>query len=148
MKKQKKWKSELVRFNAEFGPQSLFDRVKYKMQDVHELYMGGAHYNEQTSARDIPEDVIAHIRDFKTEEWKLVTAEVRADRGKFYNSTWEYAYNNERYWMTIGIGNYVVTIVRKDSSGVDKCIREGEFYDYVEKVNRKLMEAESETVTL
>lgn len=137
---QKKWKYKLVRFNAEFGPASLFERVKYKMKDIHSLHINVPHFNARMSERNIPQEVIKHILNFDTSEWKLVTAEVRQDTGKFYNSTWEYVYDGKPYWITIGLGNCVVTIVPKESSGVGKCIRNGEFYDFVEKVNRQLMD--------
>lgn len=32
------------------------------------------------------------------------------------------------------------TIVQRNSSGMDSCIRNGDFYDFVESVNRKLMD--------
>ena len=141
---QRAWKTELVRFHVEFGPSSLFERVQYKMKDVHELYLGGPHFNAKKSERNVPQEVLDHINHFDTSEWKLVTAEVRPDRGKFYNSTWEYQYDGIAYWLTIGIGQCVVTIVKKDSSGIEKCITAGELYDYVEKVNRELMDNDLE----
>lgn len=140
---QRKWKNDLARFYVDFGPASLFERVLFKMKDVHELHIGGPHYNARKSERRIPQEVLDHINHFDVSEWRLVTAEVRTDRGKFYNSTWEYCINNVAYWLTIGIGECVVTIVKKESSGVDKCIRSGELYDYVENVNRDLMNKES-----
>jgi len=115
------------------------------MKDVHELHIGGPHFNARKSERNVPTEVMDHIYHFDTAEWKLVTAEVRSDRGKFYNSTWEYQYNGIAYWLTIGIGECVMTIVKKESRGVDKCVRDGEFYDFVEKVNRDLMNKEELT---
>ena len=41
--------------------------------------------------------------------------------------------------IDIGIGNYVKTIVDRTTSGMDKCIRSGELFDYVESVNAQLM---------
>lgn len=136
----RKWKNDLVRFNVEFGPPSLFERVEYKMKDVHTLHMNGPHFNARLSDRNIPEEVKEHIINFNTDEWHLVTAEVRREKGKFYNSTWEYCCDGCAYWVTIGLGECVMTIVRKESSGVEKCIRDGEYYDFVEEVNRKLMD--------
>lgn len=141
---QRKWKNELVRFHIEYGPASLFERVRFKMKDVHELEMNGPHYNARVSERYIPDEVVMHVQKFDVNDWNLVTAEVRPDRGKFYNSTWEYTYEGVNYWLTIGIGNCVVTIVKKESSGVGKCIRSGELYDYVDEVNKALMEGEFE----
>lgn len=137
-----KWKDELVRFHIDFGPDSLFERVKFKMREVHLLKMDGAHFNSRMSERNIPSEIIDSLTSFDINEWSLKTAEVRKDRGKFYNSTWERIIDGKRYWVTIGIGDFITTIVCKDSSGVDKCIRDGELFDFVDKVNRELMSAE------
>ena len=129
-----------VRFHVDFGPPSLFERVKYKMKNVHRLYMDGKHFNKRISERDIPDDVIERLLNFNIDEWTLKTAEVRPDRGKFMNSTWEVYCNGKPYWVTIGIGNYIITIVQRNSSGVDLCVRCGEYYNFVEEVNWKLMD--------
>ena len=131
---------EPIRFHIEFGPPSLFERVRFKMKDVHKLNLDGAHFNKRVSERDIPESVIEKLKSFDCNEWTLKTAEVRKDRGKFINSTWEVVCNGNPYWVTIGVGNYITTIVLRDSSGVEKCLRNGEYYDFVEDVNRKLMD--------
>ena len=133
-----------VRFHIEFGPTSLFERVKYKMRDVRKLYLNGTHFEERMTNRNIPENVVRKLEHFDINEWDLVTASVRSDRGKFVDSTWEVCVDDVRYWVTIGMGNYVRTIVIKDSSGVEKCVRGGEFYKFVERVNRELMDVEGE----
>ena len=133
-----------VRFHIEFGPTSLFERVKYKMRDVRKLYLNGTHFEERMTNRNIPENVVRNLEHFDINEWDLVTASVRSDRGKFVDSTWEVCVDDLRYWVTIGMGNYVRTIVVKDSSGVEKCVRGGDFYEFVERVNRELMDAEGE----
>jgi hypothetical protein len=133
-----------VRFHIEFGPTSLFERVKYKMRDVRKLYLNGTHFEERMTNRNIPENVVRKLEYFDINEWELVTASVRSDRGKFVDSTWEVCVDDLRYWVTIGMGNYVRTIVVKDSSGVEKCVRGGDFYEFVERVNRELMDAEGE----
>lgn len=142
MSSKKIWKNELVRFHVEFGPDALFERVRFKMKDVHTLQVNGSHFKLRMKERTIPEEIYKKICNFNIEEWTLKTAEVRKDRGKFYNSTWEYIYNNKKYWVSIGLGGVVETIVIKDSSGVGKCIRGGELYNFVEKVNRDLMSSE------
>lgn len=133
-----------IRFNIEFGPKSLFDRVVYKMKDVHKLYLQGEHFSLRNSQRNIPKYVMDKLENFDINEWRLVTASVRADRGKFVDSTWEIICDESRYWVTIGIGNYVRTIVEKDTSGVEKCVKSGEYYDFVERINRELMEQEDD----
>jgi len=70
-------------------------------------------------------------------------AEVRIDKGKFVNSTWERMLNGKRYWVTVGFNNCIQTIVVKETSGFGKIARNGELYDYVQKVNRALMEDEN-----
>lgn len=129
-----------LRFHIDFGPSALFERVRFKMKDVHRLYIGGKHYIKRKSERDIPDDVIEKIRCFDINEWTLKTAEVRPDKGKFLNSTWEVVCNGKTYWVTIGVGNYIITIVQRNSSGKDLCIRGGNYYNFVEDVNRKLMD--------
>ncbi len=140
----RKWKADLVRFHVDFGPNSLFERVRFKMKDIHTLHLNGEHFRERCQERHIPDAVREKVENFNINEWKLVTAEVRKDRGKFYNCTWEYQFEGVSYWLTIGLGEVGVTIVRKSTRGMEKCVRSGELYDFVEEVNRKLMEAETE----
>ena len=47
-----------VRFHVEFGPPSLFERVRFKMKDVTTLYMDGVHF--QTHAILFLEVVLIH----------------------------------------------------------------------------------------
>ena len=49
-----------------------------------------------------------------------------------------------RYWVTIGMGTFIKNVVIKETSGVGNCIRSGGYYDFVEKVNRKLMDEDLE----
>ena len=136
-------KYKRVRFHIEFGPQSLFERVKLKMKNVSRLYMDGAHLQTRIKERNISEDILKQLKEFNINEWKLVTASVDRDSGKFVDSTWEILIDNTRYWITIGMGTYVKTIVIKETSGIDKCVQSGEYYDFVDEVNKKLMEKES-----
>lgn len=138
-----KIKQELVRFHVEFGPPSLFERVQFIMKGEHELNLNGAHYQMRVEQRQIPDGVLKELQHFDSTEWKVKTAEVRRDRGKFYNSTWQKEIDGVRYWVTIGMNN-IMTIVIKNSSGIEKCVKDGEFYDFVETVNRQLMDAEKE----
>lgn len=131
-----------ARFHIEFGPKSLFDRVRFKMKDEHKLYLEGTHFKQRLGERDIPEEIVQALCDFDANTWTLCTAEVRTDRGKFVNSTWERILNGHRYQVTIGMGNYIKTIVDRTTSGVEKCIRAGELYDMVAEVNAGLMRAE------
>ena len=133
------YKNKTERFHIEFGPDSLFQRVNFKMKNVTELYLKGEHFNERLLQRKIPETIVQALRKFVISEWRLVTAEVRVDRGKFVNSTWEKVVDGCHYQVTIGLGSCVETIVNKTSSGTDKCVRSGELYDFVSRVNEELM---------
>lgn len=130
------------RFHIEFGPPSLFERVFFKMKDVQKLYMDGVHFKTRAAEREIPPEILEKLTYFDSSKWVLKTAEVRMDRGKFVNSTWETECNGKKYWVTISVGSFIKTIVQKKTSGVDKCIRKGVYFDFVEKVNRELMDDE------
>ncbi len=80
---------------------------------------GVVSYKKRLSERDIPTEVLEALLDFDASTWNLQTAEVRTDRGKFVNSTWEKVIDGRHYWVTIGIGNYVKTIVDRTTSGMD-----------------------------
>lgn len=135
----RKMQFERSRFHVKFGPEALFQRVEFKMREVNELLIHGSHFIERVKERSIPKEIINSIVCFDFNEWNLVVAEVRNDKGKFVSSTWEKVFHNKKYWITIGFGNTIETIVVKDSSGEDKCIKSGEIYEFVEEVNKKLM---------
>lgn len=135
----RKMQFERSRFHVKFGPEALFQRVEFKMREVNELLIHGSHFIERVKERSIPKEIINSIACFDFKEWNLVVAEVRNDKGKFVSSTWEKVFHNKKYWITIGFGNTIETIVVKDSSGEDKCIKSGEIYEFVEEVNKKLM---------
>lgn len=136
-----------ARFHINYGPKSLFDRVMFKMQNVTELQLSGTHFNARYVERNIPDEVFERISHFSVEDWRLVTSEVRTDKGKFVNSTWELINNGERYWITIGFNSIVETIVLKDSNGTDNVVKTGELYDFVDKTNKQLMESENLCLT-
>ena len=136
-----------IRFHVEFGPPSLFERVRFKMKDVTTLYIDGVHFQTRASERNIPDDIMARLLQFDINEWRVVTASVREDRGKFVDSTWEIVIDGIRYWVTIGMGSFIKTIVIKETSGMANCIRSGEYYDFVEEVNRKLMDEDLVALT-
>ena len=84
------------------------------------------------------------LTQFDINEWKGVTASVREVRGKFVDSAWEIVIEGVRYGVNIGMGTFIKTIVIKETRGVENCIRSGGYYDFVEKVNRKLMDEDLE----
>lgn len=131
-------KFEKSRFHIDFGPKSLFDRVLFKMKDIKKVSLT-QHCVNRCIERNIPLHIIEEIKAFNIQDWRLVTSEVRNDKGKFINSTWEKIIDNKKYWITIGFNNVVQTVVIKDSKGTSKVIRYGELYELVDKVNKELM---------
>ena len=127
----------------EFGPDVLFERVSFKMRDVRALHTHGRHFNARLSERNIPDSIMKKIELFSSSEWTLKTCEVRTDTGKFVNSTWEIVLNNIQYWLTIGFGDTVETIVIKESTGKKDIIMSGDLYEFVKKVNSDLMAQEN-----
>ena len=77
-------KFEKSRFHIEFGPESLFERVIFKMKDIHELKFT-THCIKRCIERQIPIHIIDEIKEFNIQNWQLVTSEVRNDKGKFIN---------------------------------------------------------------
>lgn len=133
-----------ARFHIDSGPKSLFDRIHFKMDSVNSLNLSAKHFVERCNGRILPSEIIQKMQNFDAREWRLVVGEVRVDTGKFVNSTWEYIFGDEKYWLTIGFGNVAETIVKKESSGKDKIISSGLIYDFVDAVNEKLMADESQ----
>ena len=131
------------RFHVDSGPSSLFERIHYKMDTVCSLNLSAKHFIERCKERILPSEIIQKMQNFNIHEWKLIVGEVRVDTGKFVNSTWEYTYENEKYWLTIGFGNVAETIVKKESGGKDKIIESGAIYDFVATVNEKLIADEN-----
>lgn len=132
------------RFYIDYGPSSLFERVKYKFEGIEELRTHARHFNERLEERKIPEYVINAINTFRTQSWRLVMAEVRNDTGKFINSTWEIEYEGVKYWLVIGFGSTIETIIAKDKGfhPVNEIIKEGEFFNFVADVNTELMRSD------
>ncbi|QOR65104.1 hypothetical protein IM538_14830 [Cytobacillus suaedae] len=128
------------RFHVLYGPEALFERVKFKFQGEHSLKLHGKHYKDRVEQRSISKLVIEQLHTFNLDEWNLVTVEVRNDTGKFVNSTWERVIQKEKYWITIGFGDVVQTIVKKDSEGLGfDYIKSGPIFNFVSEVNQALM---------
>lgn len=130
---------EKARFHIDSGPASLFERIHCKMDSATTLNLSAKHFLNRCNERKIPVEIVQKLQNFNVHEWTLVVGEVRVDTGKFVNSTWEYLYRKEKYWLTIGFGNVVETIVKKKSSGKDKIIESGSIYEFVAAVNEKLL---------
>ena len=128
-----------LRFHIDFGPKELFDRVSFKMSDVS-CVKTTEHFLKRASERNIPKEILGDLEHFNTNDWKLKTAEVRADTGKFVNSTWEKECNSQKYWITIGFGNVLETIVIKHGDGKGDIVTQGNLYDFVRDTNKRLQE--------
>lgn len=134
---------EKARFHVSSGPQSLFDRVRFKMKGKRTLRGHAAHLADRATERDAP---LAEIAAFNHREWELVTVEVRADTGKFVNSAWKRKINGKWWWVVVGFGDTIETVIDTDKRGLgESIITSGKLYELVERVNRELMFAESDS---
>ena len=143
MSQKEHFRFERVRFHKEFGPKSLFDRVEYIMGSVDTLSLHIPHYKLRVLERKIPDEVLKSVSQFAASDWTLIACEVRSDNGKFVSSTWMRTFTEGDFVIVIGLRNSVVTIYKNNSSGIEKCVRSGPFYDFVQEVNHKLMTSES-----
>lgn len=126
-----------ARFHAATGPQSLFDRVRFKMGGKRTLKVHAPHLAGRAAERAAPLDAIAA---FDAAEWELATVEVRADTGRFVNSAWTREIDGRRWWVVIGLHDTVETVIETDKRGLgESVVTAGELYDRVERVNRELM---------
>ena len=128
-----------ARFHALSGPPELFERVRFKMQDVRVLKTHARHVEQRAHERDAPLD---ELRNFDPNHWRLMTAEVRTDKGKFVNTTWAVNVAGQEWWVVIGFDATMKTVFPaahgKRAFGA-KIVRSGERYDFVARVNRQLM---------
>lgn len=129
-----------ARFHVLTGPKSLFDRVHFKMKGKRHLYINSQHFQERAQDHDAPIDIIKY---FDSNEWELMTVEIRTDTGKFVNSSWTRSIDGTRWWIVIGFNDTVETVIKTDKMGLGSSIvKNGETYEYVDRVNRELMMAE------
>ena len=150
MKPNPSFKFERARFHIDTGPASLFERVRFIMRGVHSVKVDGPHFTMRVKERRIPSEVVEMVASFNASDWSVVSAEVRADKGKFVASSWGREYNGRYYVVIIGLGDLAETIYDTDLPcpkflpGRLQNFLENHslFYDFVEKVNRELMDAE------
>src|SRR5262249_1034374 len=125
------------------GPQSLFDRVRFKMKGKRTLRVHASHLARRVAERDAP---LAMIAAFDASEWEIVTVEVRADTGKFVNSAWKRLINGQWWWVVIGLRDTIETVIDANKHGMgESIVTTGTLYDLVEQVNRELMRAEGDS---
>jgi len=91
--------------------------------------------------RGIP---VGELRNFQSDDWELMIADVRVDRGKFVASTWRRPCNGSWLWITIGMNDVVEQAVFKQGVGrADDIVADGELFAFVSDVNEELTESES-----
>jgi hypothetical protein len=91
------------------------------------------------AGRHAPTD---RLVEFDPDAWELVSADVRTDTGKWVKSTWSVDVDGRRWWVVIGLGSTVVTVIDVAPERVglgDGIITEGPLYEFVAGVNAKLM---------
>jgi len=130
----------VARFHAMTGPPELFERVRFKMRDVRilERPMLATFRTAATS-----ETLLSTAYGTSTpDQWRLLTAEVRTDKGKFVNSAWSVDVDGQEWWVVIGFDATMKTVIRaargKLALGAD-IVRCRELHDFVASVNRQLM---------
>lgn len=56
------------------------------------------------------------------------------------NSTWERVIEDKKYWVTIGFGDVVQTIIIKESNELrQEIVKQGLFFEFVSEVNEHLV---------
>jgi len=130
-----------VRFHKASGPDSLFRRVHQKMDGHRRLTLPSRQLQKRWTERGIP---VGELRVFHSDDWELMRADVRADRGKFVCSSWRRPAGREWLWIEIGMGDHLEKARFKQGlgAGADNIIVEGELYAFVEDVNQELVDAE------
>ena len=154
MKKTPSQKFRVCRFYVESGPPSLFARVKYIMDAKTNIKVDRPHFVCRVRERRIPAQVVRLVNNFEARRWEVISAEVRADTGKFISSTWGRIYAKRYYVVTIGIGDIAETIYESEPPSIWSPRRRmrapvkgknpaRQIYDFVEKINRNLMESDT-----
>jgi hypothetical protein len=132
-----------ARFHIATGPASLFARVRFKLAGQRTLSFQGRHAAERLFERDAPYEL---LRNFDSDYWELITAEVRTDSGKFVRTGWRVRHAGRDWWVVIGYDGVVQTVFasRSEKSGRGPTIvTDGALYAFVERVNRELMTLEA-----
>jgi hypothetical protein len=128
-----------ARFHVLTGPSELFARVRFKMQDVHVLKTHARHVQDRSYERDAP---LERLQNFDPNRWRLMTAEVRIDKGKFVSTAWSVDVDGQEWWVVIGFDATVKTVIRAARGKLalgDDIVRSGDLYKFVAGVNAQLM---------
>lgn len=132
---------ETARFHVESGPESLFVRVRHILREPVRLAAHGGHVTERIRQREAP---VEELVSFDPTSWDLVSAEVCTDTGRWVKSTWRVRADGRDWWVVVGLGNALVTVIDVDpwrrGRGQDVVV-EGPLYAKVDAVNAELMRA-------
>ena len=139
------YRRRTARFHVETGPAPLFERVHFKMEGPRQLGLHGPHVQERALERGAPLD---RIRSFDSSDWELRTADVDVAKGKFVKSAWYRSMDGAGWWIVIGLGDVLMTVIDTDKFGLGpEVVRSGDLYRRVADVNAELMEAEATAQT-
>lgn len=135
-------KLDYKRFHVKTGPASLFERIRFKFNTPRFLKIHAKHFLERSGERRVP---VQEIEGFDPTVWQVLLAEVRADTGKFVKSVWRRKIGAKTWWIVVAFNDTVQTAYSSDDNFQKfgpNVITGGEFFDFVERVNRELMESE------
>ncbi|MFE9169015.1 hypothetical protein ACFYNZ_05710 [Streptomyces kebangsaanensis] len=130
---------ETARFHIESGPVSLFTRIRHILREPMRLKPHGTHATQSLQQRGAP---LEELTNFDPESWELVSAEVRTDTGKWVKSTWRIRADARDWWVVVGLGNALVTVIDVDPwrRGMGQgIVTGGPLYAHVDSVNADLM---------
>ncbi|MEW2287638.1 hypothetical protein [Streptomyces sp. NPDC047841] len=130
---------QTARFHVDSGPDSLFTRVRHILSEPVQLRAHGTHVTERLQQRNAPPETLTR---FDPASWELVSAEVRTDTGKWVKSTWRVRADERTWWVVIGLGNALVTVIDVDPHrrGIGEgIVTGGPLYARVDAVNAELM---------
>ncbi len=140
-------------FYSEFGPSSLFERVKHVMSGKPKIIIDRPLFRARIRELQVPNEVLGEIESFDTTKWLPLAAEVNYNTGEFTSSSWGRKFDSKYYVIIIGLGNVALTVWETHSSSennnlmqlekkVGRYAKGGPFYEFVKEVNRNLMESE------
>ncbi|HEX8358191.1 MAG TPA: hypothetical protein VF610_12290 [Segetibacter sp.] len=112
------------------------------MSDKRKLKMNADHLHNRAFERSAP---VEQLENFNPEIWELKNVEVRTDTGKFVSTAWEVAFDEQTWWVVVGLHDTVKTVMRtRNKKGAGNIIVTfGCLYDKVQEVNDQLMEKEN-----
>ncbi|MFD7401643.1 hypothetical protein ACFV7R_03020 [Streptomyces sp. NPDC059866] len=130
---------ETARFHIESGPTSLFTRVRHILCEPARLKAHGQHVTERLRQWSAP---VEELTSFDPKSWELVSAEVRTDTGRWVKSTWRVRADARDWWVVVGLGNALVTVIEVDPRrrGMGEVVvTDGPLYARVDAVNAELL---------